>query len=117
MGERAAVIQAGKAIASALKGFVSDSESGYIHVFTSVSGHLRVVVGSDRFKGKGPVDRQNLIWDYLKQHVSTEQLVCCHGVHPLDLEEYGAALLRKTSMGSMELFMSGADEHSRDDDA
>jgi len=45
------------------------------------------LVGS-AFKGKNAVERQEIVWDWLREDVDPESLVFPYGVHPMDREEY-----------------------------
>lgn len=107
MGERADVIEAATAIRRAIEAFVKSEEVRNIQVFESSPGHLRVILGSDYFKGKGPADCQNIIWDYLKKEVPPDQLVYCFGVHPMDVKEYEEVFPQSVGE-SMGLFTKGA---------
>ncbi|UCE60982.1 MAG: hypothetical protein JSU63_04365 [Phycisphaerales bacterium] len=107
MGEKAALIQAAEAIKNAIEAFVHPEEAKNIRVFESSPGHLRVIVGSDRFKGKGPAECQNIIWDHLTDKVPPDQLVYCFGVHPMDVEEYEEEFASQTTGESMRLFIEG----------
>ncbi len=63
-----------------------------VFVFDTEWGHLRALIGSDKFKGMGLGDRQNVVWDYLKESVPAEHLRFLYGIHPMDLAEYDASV-------------------------
>jgi len=107
VGEKADLIKAAEVIKKAIKGFVRDDEHNNIDVFESSAGHLRVIVGSDVFKDKGPVERQNMIWDYLKNKVPREHLVYCFGVHTMNAAEYEEARFPESAAESMGRFTDG----------
>lgn len=107
MVKKASIVEAARAISDALKGFVGEGESDNIHVFESSAGSLRVMIGSDLFKGKGPIECQRIIWEYLDANVPPEQLVYCSAVHPMDAAEYAAEMFGKASSASADLFLKG----------
>lgn len=107
MVKKTNIVEAAAVISDALKGFVGQGESGNVHVFESSAGNLRVIIGSDRFKGKGPAECQRMIWDYLEKNVPTEQLMYCSGVHPMDAAEYAAEMFGRTSSALADLFIRG----------
>ena len=65
------------------------------HVFESDWGHLRALIGSDAFKGKNAVERQEIVWDWLREQVDPENLVFLYGVHPMDRAEYDSMVEEK----------------------
>ncbi len=109
MVKKTTIVEAASKISDALEGFLGKGESGNIHVFESSAGNLRVIIGSDRFKGKGPAECQRIIWEYLDANVPPEQLVYCSGVHPMDAAEYAAEMFGKVSSASVDLFIKGTD--------
>lgn len=116
MGEKAALIEAATAIKNAIEAFVKPEEAGNIRILVSAPGHLRVVVGSDRFKGKGPAECQNIIWEYLEKKVPPHQLVYCFAVHPMDAKEYEEEIFPQSVGESMTLFTKGAKRMGDDTD-
>ncbi|MCK4659684.1 MAG: hypothetical protein KAV82_09215 [Phycisphaerae bacterium] len=88
MGKGADLVKAARAIQQALTEFVREGEKGNVHVFESLPGNLRAVVGSDQFKNMGITERQDMIWDYMEKTVAADHLRFCWGIHPMDLEEY-----------------------------
>lgn len=91
MGKTSDMIAAAKLLKAALESFVDPSERMNILVFQSSPGNLRAFVGTNKFKGKGPAQRQNEIWTFLKNKVASDQLQHCIGVHTLDAGEYEEA--------------------------
>ncbi len=88
MGKGADLARAAHGIEKALIDFVGEDEREFVHVFESSPGHLRAVVGSDRFKNTNVTRRQEIIWNHLKEKVSAHDLRLLWGVHPLDRDEY-----------------------------
>lgn len=82
------MIKAAKIIRKAIEEFISLDEKDNINIFESSSGHLKVIIGSNLFEDKSPVERQNIIWDYLKKKVTREQLLHCSFVQPMGVQEY-----------------------------
>ena len=116
MGEKAALIEAAKAIGKVLKGFVLDNESRNIHYFESSPGHVRFLVGSDRFKGVGPAERQDMIWEHLERRVPPDQLSFCLGVHTMDVAEFTEATFPEASSGSVPMFTEDSASVGEDSD-
>ncbi len=108
MGKTADLIKAADAIRQALSDFVAKDEKGHVHIFESYPGHLRAVVGSDRFKDMGVAERQNTIWKHMKDKVAAEALRFCWGIHPMDLEEYAEEFPQSIS-SSAKLFIEGTE--------
>jgi len=90
VAEKTDLVKAADALRAAMEELVAPKEHENIHVFESVPGHLRVVVGSDSFKGVGITERQERVWKQLKKKVEPGDLQYCWGVHPMDLDEYYA---------------------------
>ncbi len=88
MGKRTDLKKAAEVIEKAMRSFVGDQEHEQIHVVESSPGHLRVIVGSSRFKDVGIVERQDMVWEHLNGRVDKDSLRFCWGIHPMDLEEY-----------------------------
>lgn len=86
------ILTAAQEIEKSLLEFVQNRSSDTVHVFESEWGHIRALVGSDAFKDVGAIERQELVWDWLRQHVAAEHLVFLYGVHPMDFEEYKASV-------------------------
>jgi len=101
MAEKANLNKAARAIRLALKAFVAKDERDNVQFFESSPGSLRFIVGSDRFKGVGPVDRQDMVWDHLKKHVEDDSLSFCSGVHAYDLDEYEEAFFPQDMSSSV----------------
>jgi stress-induced morphogen len=80
--------EAADAIDEALREFVQDRACDAVCVFDTEYGHLRALIGSDAFKDMSLGQRQQLIWDYLREHVKPEHLAFLIGVHPMDHAEY-----------------------------
>ncbi|MFQ5492081.1 MAG: hypothetical protein ACE5GE_15295 [Phycisphaerae bacterium] len=97
MVKKTDLVRAARAIRVSLDGFVGKGEVGQIRIFESSPGHIRVIVGSNRFKNKGIAERQDLIWDYLRSNVPDKHLALCLGVHPLDNAEYEAEFFPQSS--------------------
>lgn len=93
MALEAGLVAASKISKDALQAFVRPGESENVAVFESSSGHLRAVVGSDRFKGKGLAERQDLVWEFLRNNVADQYLRMCFGVQAMDSAEFEAASL------------------------
>ena len=90
MVQKSDILTAKQAIEGALWKFVNQSASAKVHVFETEWGHLRALVGSGAFKAMRIVDRLDLIWKYLREHVNQEDLVHLSRVDPMDLAEYDA---------------------------
>ncbi len=88
------ILTARREIEKELWEFVHDRTCDLVHVFESDWGHLRAVVASDAFKDVSVVERQELVWKWLREHVASEYLVLLYGVHPLDHAEYDASVKR-----------------------
>jgi hypothetical protein len=75
-------------------------------------GQLWAVVGSDAFKGKNIALRQDHVWDYLRKHVSPEQLVHLTRVYEFDHDEFDARVSRSFFPGGVtEILDLGSDNH------
>lgn len=88
----------------ALEHFVFEDERDCVVVFESSVGNLRAVVGSRKFTGMGPVQRQKAIWDFLTGELPREDLIHLYGVHPLDPQEFAADRFRKFSSTAVSTF-------------
>jgi stress-induced morphogen len=80
--------EAADAIDKALWDLVQNRASDAVCVFDTEYGHLRALIGSDAFKGMSLGERQQRVWDHLREHVKPEHLAFLIGVHPMDHEEY-----------------------------
>ena len=84
------ILTAKQEIEKALREFTHNRTCDRVDVHESEWGHLRALVGSDAFKGMNVIERQEHIWDWLREHVEAENLVFLYGVHPMDHAEYDA---------------------------
>lgn len=118
MGQKADLIAAAKAIREAIVGFVNAHEAQHVRIFESSPGHLRVIVGSDKFKSMGLTERQDLIWDYLRSKVGETHLEHCWGIHPLDATEYEEEFFPQSyaSSSSMSVLQEGEEITNNDPD-
>ncbi len=82
------IVTAIREIDEALNGFVKNRACDKVYVFESEWGHVRALIGSDAFKDMNVIDRQELVWDYLRDKVSPEHLALLYGVNAMDIEEY-----------------------------
>ncbi len=82
------LLKAAQAIERALEEFVHNNAAAKVFVFETEWGHLCALVGSGGFQGKNVVERLDTVWDYLRQHVSHEDLKHLSRVEPMDLDEY-----------------------------
>lgn len=70
--------------------FVEHKSSAKIYIFYTDWGHLCALIGSHGFQGMNITDRLDEVWDYLRQHVSQDDLKHLHQVDPMDRDEYDA---------------------------
>ena len=59
-----------------------------VYVFETEYGHIRALIGNEEFRDLNPVERQELVWDLLRENVEPQYLVFLYGVHPMDIDEY-----------------------------
>lgn len=90
-------LEVAERIKKALEEFVDADEKGRIVVFESSAGNLRAVVPSRKFSHKGPVERQDAVWDFLKKKLDRKDSVQLYGVHAMDPKEFAAEELRQRS--------------------
>lgn len=95
-------------IRKALEEFVDADERARIVVFESSAGNLRAVVPSRKFSDKGPVERQDAVWDFLKKKLDPKDLVRLYGVHAMDPKEFTADEFRQRSSAAVDLFVRGS---------
>ena len=107
MGKKSDMIEAARAISTALRDYVDEEDRERIQVFESSYGYLRAIVGSKKFRGMGVMRRQDEIWDYLDKNVTQAHLGHCFGVHPLDPDEYDEECFPQSSSSSLHLHIRG----------
>ena len=107
MVERQGKLDIARRIEEALLNFLSDEEKkqNSVVVFESTTGDLRAVVGSDKFKGKGPVERQEIVWDYLNKALHADVIAWLAGVQPRDMDEFRADKFRERSSTAYSTFV------------
>lgn len=88
--------KAAHAVEHALWELVQNRTSDQVHVFDTEWGHLWALVGSDTFKGMNVVERQDLVWEHLRQRVNQEDLAHLTRVDPMDHDEYKARCFEVT---------------------
>lgn len=89
MATREDLIAAMSEIDRVLGGFAGNGERPRVLVYETPYGHIKAVVGSDRFKGKTLGPRQELIWQELtRSTLERRHLGLLYGVRTLDTEEY-----------------------------
>ena len=111
------VLTAVRLIAESLEEFVQHGASTKVHVFETEWGHLRALVGSDGFQGMSLGKRQEVVWEYLREHVPAEYLSHLVAVHPMDIEEYNANVMQAGfASGRLEMFTSGSEEGEEGED-
>ena len=91
---------AAEEIERALRALVHDRASARVYVFETEWGNLRALLGDGSFSGMSPGRRQEVVWDYLREHVSEESLKHLYGVHPMDLDEYDVRVVEVKSESS-----------------
>ncbi len=82
------LIESTKIIAKALAEFVRNNESNNVYYELSLLRHVHFIVGSDRFKGIGPAECQDLIWDHLTRLVSSDHISFCSSIRTVDAAEF-----------------------------
>lgn len=82
------ILTAQEQIEETLREFVHHRGGEVVHVFESEWGHLRAIIATNAFKDMNVVLRQEMIWDWLREHVASEHLVFLYGVHAMDDTEY-----------------------------
>lgn len=76
-------------ISRVLGEFAGNGEQPRVLVYETPYGHIRAVVGSDKFKGKTIGPRQELVWEELtRSGLDRRHLGLLYGVRTLDIEEY-----------------------------
>lgn len=113
MGQTQDKLIAAKRISDALAEWVETDEKSQVHVFESAAGNLRAVVGSRRFNGMNPVQRQEEIWRFLESKLAKDELLHLFGVHAKDATEYAADEFRWRSSAAVDLFIRGAENGKR----
>lgn len=108
MVAKTSIVDAAEAIHEAFRRFVKQKETDYIQVFESSPGFLRAVIGSDRFKGIGLAERQEIVWEYLNQNVDRAFLAYCFDVQPLDVRTYKEHVFRQSSSRAADMFLRGS---------
>ena len=80
-------------IEDALARFTVGQASAKVYVFYTDWGHLRALIGSGGFSDMPLGERQEVVWDYLHEHVQPEHLIHLVAVHPMDLDEYNRSVM------------------------
>ena len=82
------ILTAAQKIEEALAQLTFEKASAKAFVFETEWGHLRALVGSDGFKHMPLGERQEIVWEFLRQCVPQDYLIHLVAVHPMDLDEY-----------------------------
>jgi hypothetical protein len=106
MAEEASLEASAAAIETALEALAPAGEPCHVHLFESSMGNLRAIVATDAFKGVGVAERQNRVWDHLRQTAAAEHLRALFGVHVYDLEEF-ARMFPGDPSGALSTFIAG----------
>ena len=96
MVAKQSIIKAKDQIERVLNEFVHHRASDKIHVFDvdiSVNewGHLEVIMACEAFKGMSIVERQDRVWDYLREKLGSDVLAHLSQIRTMDHEEYDAS--------------------------
>ena len=59
-----------------------------VFVFETDWGHLRALIGSDAFRDAPLGERQEIVWQFLRDSVPNEHWTHLIAVHPMDIDEY-----------------------------
>ena len=91
MAEELAVLTAANRIDQALQRFVHNrAEAKVVVVKVNEWGHLHAAVATHGFEGVPQRERQELVWDYLRNNVQAEDLAHLYRVEAMSANEYDA---------------------------
>ena len=90
MVEKNDILIAKKRIEKTLWDFVNNQASGKVCVDWTEYDHLFALIGSGGFQDMNIVDRLDMVWDYLRQNLTSDDLRYLSHVEPMDLDEYSA---------------------------
>ena len=79
-------LRAKENIQKALTEFVDGGE--HVIVFENEWGHMGVFLGSEKFRGKNPLARIDIVWDFLRNRLEWEDLSRLSTIHAWTPEEY-----------------------------
>ncbi len=79
-----------RAIEAALRKFTCFRGSDGLLIRENEWGHLEVVLGCHAFRDMSIVERQDAVWEFLRENVDSDDLAHLSRVQTLDLEEYDA---------------------------
>lgn len=86
------VMRAQGAIEKALKEFIHNRTSDKVYVYENQWGHLEAFLGCAAFEGMSVTERQDSVWEFLREKVDAEDLVHLSSVHTMDHHEYDASV-------------------------
>ena len=82
------ILTAANQIERALAGFTLNEATVKAHVFETEWGHLKALIGSEGFNDVSLGERQQIVWDFLRESVPAESLAHLIAVYPMGLAEY-----------------------------
>lgn len=106
--------QSARAIKATLAALLKNGDVQRIEVSANQWGHLEVVIGTDRYRGMGPLERVNRVLDHLKSTLDPADYATVSKVWVLDVDEYEQVVGFGESLGDVLNDEKSASEESND---